>query len=396
MTMATIHEVLRAHLSEWLKAKNDRKRRGEITKLVSSAVRIHPKSVSRAFQRLQMEDEGAKKRCGRPRMYTFDVLAALKDVWEAADRCCGELLHPVIPDYVDALKRFGSWTHGEEATKRLLRMSLGTVKRYALGFQKKHGTRRGIASTKPSALKTLIPIFKGPWTGLPPGNGQVDTLAHCGDTLIGDFIFTVNYTDAATYWALFRAQWNKGQRATWESLTVIRERLPFKMLGLHPDSGSEFINWSLFAWCEKEGIFLSRSEPGKKNDNMYVEERNGHVVRKQLGYLRFDIPELVPVMNAFYDVLELYLNHWKAVRRQISKVRVGAKYVRKYEVTAKTPYQRVLEHKDVPEDVKRRLREEHASMNPLKLKKELDTLKSRIYKLQRAARERKGDLSRFR
>ena len=119
---------------------------------------------------------------------------------------------------------------------------------------------------------------------------------------------------------------------------------------------------------------MSRSEPGKKNDNMYVEERNGHVVRKYLGYRRFDCPKTVPLMNDFYHVMDLYLNHFKAVRRQISKERVGSKYVRKYEKVAKTPYLRVLEHPAIDESVKEKLRSEHATLNPLLLKRDMDRL----------------------
>jgi len=391
--MATKHDVLKEHLPVWLKAKNDRKERSRITKLVSEAICLHPKSVPRAFKRLQLRGKDEKKRPGRPRVYTPDVIAALKDVWECSDSSCGELLHPMIPEYVEILKRDGEWTHAESVTAKLLHMSERTVKRRTLGLQKKHGTRRGIASTKPSSLKSIIPIFKGPWKDMAPGNGQIDTVAHCGDTLLGDFVYTLNYTDAATYWMIPRAQWNKGQVATQESLAVIRSHLPFQILMLHPDTGSEFINYHLKRWCDGTGIDLTRSEPGKKNDNMYVEERNGHVVRRYLGYLRYDTPEAVPAMNELYETLALYLNHFKAVRRQISKERVGAKYVRKYEKIAKTPYERVLEHPLISEEVKTRLKAEHVTLNPLHLKRQIDILILKVYKLQKAARKSPMELS---
>jgi hypothetical protein len=245
--------------------------------------------------------------------------------------------------------------------------------------------RKGISATKPSHLKQIIPIFKGPWKDKPPGWGQIDTVAHCGHTLLGDFVWTVNYTDVATYWVIPRAQWNKGQEATKESLETIQVKLPVSMLGLHPDTGSEFINWILKRWCDVEKIDLSRSEPGKKNDNMYVEERNGHVVRKYLGYVRFDKREVVPVVNELYDALALYLNHFQAVRRTVSKERVGAKYRRTYEKTAKTPYQRMLEHTAVPEEAKGKLRTEHTKLNPLLLLREIDRLTARVMKIQKTA-----------
>lgn len=268
-------------------------------------------------------------------------------------------------------------------------MSLIAVKRYALHLQKKHGMRRGIASTKPSSLKSLIPVFKGPWVNLPPGNGQIDTVAHCGDTLLGDFVFTLNYTDTATMWTGQRAQWNKGQIATVESLRAIKRHLPFELFMVHPDTGSEFINRNMKAWCDEQGIAMTRSEPGKKNDNMYVEERNGHIVRKYLGYGRIDVPEALSVMNDLYDVLGLYINHFKAVRRQISRERIGSKIKRTYEAKAMTPYQRIMERSDVSESTKGRLAEEHSSLDPLKLLKEIDTLKTKIHFIQRSAWEPK-------
>lgn len=385
--MATKHEVLKAHLAEWLQARKSKKRRGQMIQMICQAIQLHPKSVPRAFKRLQMRGLKAKERPGRPRLHNFEVIAALKELWEIGDQCCGELLHPVIPEYVAILKRDSEWKYGVAITTQLLDMSLGTLKRRVLGLTKKYGMRRGMSSTKPSALKSIIPIFKGPWKNISPGMGQIDTVAHCGNSLTGDFIYTVNYIDAATYWVIPRAQWNKGQQTTANSLLHIRANLPFPLKGLHPDTGSEFINWHLKGWCDQEGIDFSRSEPGKKNDNMYVEERNGHVVRRYLGYLRYDVELVVPVMNELYEILSKYLNHFKAVRRQASKDKVGSRYVRRYEKKAETPYQRVLNHPQITDQVKSRLREEHQKLNPLHLKQQLDMLKLKIYKLQHAARK---------
>lgn len=385
--MATKHDVLQAHLSEWLKARKSKKRRGQIIKMICQVIQIHPKSVPRAFKRLQMRGLKAKERPGRPKIHGMEVIAALKELWEIADQCCAELLHPMVSEYVTILRRDSEWKYGSVVTTQLLRMSLGTMKRRIRGLSKKYGVRRGMSSTKPSALKSIIPIFKGPWKDRPPGMGQIDTVAHCGNSLSGDFIYTVNYTDTATYWIIPRAQWNKGQLTTTQSLMAIRSLLPFPLKGLHPDTGSEFINWHLKGWCDQEGIDFSRSEPGKKNDNMYVEERNGHVVRRYLGYLRYDVEQIVPVMNELYDILALYLNHFKAVRRQVSKDKVGSRYVRTYEQQAKTPYQRVLDHPQVSNEVKTDLKLHHHTLNPLHLKQQIDMLKLKIYKLQQAGRK---------
>ena len=192
----------------------------------------------------------------------------------------------------------------------------------------------------------------------------------------------------ATYWTVIRAQWNKGQEATKESVIVIRERLPFSLTDLHPDSGGEFINWVLKNWCDAEGINLSRSEPYKKNDNMCVEERNGHVIRKYLGWDRLDDITTLPLVNELCDTVNLYTNHWKAVRRMTVKERVGSKYKRTYEKRAMTPYERVMARDDIAREAKEKLKIEHEMLNPLNLLKKLATLKKNIYERTKTARNR--------
>ena len=382
MNMAIKQGIFAEHLPAWREARKDRKQRGEITDHLCFVTGMHRNSVSRKFRTIQMRDPSHTERRGRHTLYTPDVTAALKEVWDVGDEACGELLHPQIREYVEILRRDGFWKHSVEATEKLLLMSEHTVRRRVALFEKERGVRKGLSATKPSALKAIIPIFKGPWKDLPPGHKQIDTVAHCGDTLLGDFAYSLSAIDAAAYWSNTRAQWNKGQEVTRENLEEIRDASPCPTLSAHPDTGSEFINWHMKSWCDTEGIKMTRSEPGKSNDNMYVEERNGHVVRKYMGYRRFDCPEVVPLMNDFWQVADLYLNHFKAVRRQIEKVRVGAKYVRKYEKIARTPYQRMLDHLAVDEAIKDKLRQEHEMLNPLVLKREMDRLLTLVHNQQ--------------
>jgi hypothetical protein len=383
MNMATKKSIFERYLKEYLRA--DPARKSKILDHVVDVIGVHRKSAIRKFRALQLRDSGKQETRGRPVYYTKDVDAALYDIWQVANEPCGELLFPLVQEYVSIFIRDDQWKHSDEATGKLLSMKEHTARRRVRGFEKKYGDARGLSSTKPSHLKSIIPIFKGPWHDLPPGHGQLDTVAHCGATLLGDFMFTLNYTDATTYWIVPRAQWNKGAEATMESMKSIKNMLPIPWLGAHPDTGSEFINWVAKKWFDAEKINLTRSEPGKKNDNMYVEERNGHVVRKYLGYTRFDNKDVVARVNELYDVLTLYLNHFQAVRRTLEKKRVGAKYVRTYEKVPKTPYQRMLDHSEVSKAVKDELRIEHEKLNPLDLKKKVDILTTKIMKLQRAA-----------
>jgi hypothetical protein len=355
------------------------------------STKCHPKSVSRTFKRIQLAEAKPERR-GRPRYYDKAVTGALRDAWKAGDCACGELLHPMIQNYVEAMRKFGKWTHGDVATAKLFAMSERTVKRRVTAFRKENGEKKkGKSGTSPSALKNIIPIRKGPWKDTAPGDGQIDTVAHCGETLAGSFIWSLDYTDIATYWTVIRGQWNKGQEATKENVIAIRERLPFPLLAIHPDSGGEFINWFLKEWCDAEKIDLSRSEPYKKNDNMCVEERNGHVIRRYLGWERLDAIPTLPLVNELCDTVNLYVNHWKAVKRMISKERIGAKYKRTYEKRAMTPYERVLARSEITEEVKDKLRKEHETLDPLSLLRKIATLKKKIYEITKMARNRTND-----
>lgn len=379
--MGTKNDIFQSHLRTYLTA--DKAGKSEVLKAVCAVTNMHRKAAIRKFKRLQTRSPSAiKPRRGRPCKYTPDVTLALQEVWEAASEICGELLQPVIAGYVAVLQRDGMWRHGEETTDKLLAMSEGLVKLRVGKFMKASKTRHGISATKPSQLKELIPIFIGPWKDKPPGYGQLDTVVHCGSSLVGDMAWTVNWTDVATLWGGRRSQWNKGQKATRESLSAIRNKLPFAMLGAHPDTGSEFINWHLRDWCEQQQIELTRSRPYHKNDNAYVEQKNGHVVRRFLGYTRYDCKAVIPVMNELYGILDQYLNHFVPSRKCVEKVRIGSKYKRKYD-TAQTPYTRVMQHSSIDQAVKDKLKAEHEQLNPLLLKKQVDTLIAQILTIQR-------------
>jgi len=380
MNMITKKDIFARYLSEYLEKSKEEK--GVILDHITDVVQIHRKAAIRRFKVLQLQDNSLPEKRGRTAFYTPDSVAALKTVWEAASEICGELLHPVIVEYVEILCRDKMWNHTIVATEKLLLMSEATVKRKVGNFMQARKVRKGFSTTKPSQLKEIIPIFTGPWKDKPPGYGQIDTVVHCGGSLLGDMAFSVNYTDVATLWVSFAAQWNKGQRVTRNSLREIREKVPFPILGMHPDTGSEFINWFLKGWCDEEKIELTRSRPGHKNDNAYVEQKNGHVLRRFMGYSRLDCPEVISLINEMYDVLELYLNHFVPSRKCLEKVRIGSKYKKKYD-KARSAYRRVLEHPQVDQSVKDHLVLEHEKLNPLILKRKVDKMIGEIFKLQR-------------
>ena len=383
MNMATKKDIFTSRLPEWLKAKGDKAKRGGIARAVALVTGMHPKSVSRSFRRVQMRDPAKAELRGRKRLYTPDAIAALREVWDIGGEPCGENLHGVIGEYVRILVRDGVWEHGEEATGKLLAMSLGSVKKYVAGFPRKNFPSRGRGTTKAGAIHSLIPVRSGPWGKAPAGTAQIDTVAHCGGSVAGDFVHTVNCTDVPTLWGARRAQWNKGREVTVESMETMDRSFPFPIGEWHPDSGSEFINWHCKEWCEGRGQRLTRSRPNRKNDNCFVEERNGHVVRRWVGNARFDVREAVDALNSVYDVLTPYLNHFVASRRTVSKEKIGSKWKITREKKALTPYQRVLGRDDATERAKEALRLEHGKLSPLALRHKIDLRLERLFNVIR-------------
>jgi len=383
MTMETKKNIFREHLRAWLGAGGDKQKRGEIIGHICAIANVHPKSVPRSFKRVQMRDPSAEEKRGRKTVYTPDVTVALKEVWEAASRPCGENLHGQIAEYVAILRRDAMWYHGAEATEKLLTMSLGLMKLRVGKFMHIRKMARGKGTTKPGSIRSVIPIRSGPWNEAPVGTMQIDTVAHCGDSIAGDFIYTVNAADVATLWGARHAQWNKGQEQTVKSMQYIDEDIPFDACEWHPDSGSEFINWHCKGWCDALGQRLTRSRPNRKNDNCFVEERNGHIVRKWVGYTRFGEPEVVDALNDLYGILTPYLNHFVASRRIIAKERIGAKWKITREKKSLTPYQRVMARHDVDDATKTKLETEHEQLNPLVMKKEIDRKLSRVFDIHK-------------
>jgi hypothetical protein len=309
------------------------------------------------------------------------VTIALREVWEIENEICGERLKPQLAECVRVLVRDHMWTHGDTTTTLLLAMSLATMKRRIAHFIKSRGKRKGRGSTKPTDLKEIIPIRRGPWENPDPGFGEVDTVAHCGMTLSGEYCYSVQYTDVATIWTCLSGQWNKGERATVDSLARIAGRLPFPLKGLDPDSGGEFINWHCQGWCAARAIQLTRTRPYMKNDHARIEQKNYTNIRAFIGYSRLDHPGQVALLMTLYDTLEDYLNFFLPSVKCLKKERVGSRSVRIYD-EAKTAYRRVLEDARIAEEVKERLRVKYATLNPKLLKAKVDRLRKKLFILR--------------
>jgi hypothetical protein len=234
--------VFLEHLPEWITSHGDRKKRGELTHLLSQSTKTHPKSIGRAMRRFaSTRSKRYIENRGRSIYYGNDVTDALHAIWSTANEPCGENLHGMINDYVVRLARDNLWNHSDEATGKLCSMSMGTVKVRVSAFFKKYHPTHGRGTTNPSSLHALIPTRRDGWSTAPVGTKQIDTVAHCGGSVAGDFIYTVNDADVGTLWGNRRAQWNKGEEATLSSMRAMREEFPVPVVEWHPDSGSEFI-----------------------------------------------------------------------------------------------------------------------------------------------------------
>ena len=379
------------HLAAYRKAT--KKERGKILDDFERVYKRPRKSLIRSFNRLlgyskkkpKNKNEGHKRPRGRPTKYTNKVNAAIETLLEAYNFPSAERIHSFIPEAIRIFKRDSMWKYDEKTTNLLINMPLGSLKPRVAKISRSRGLMRGFSTTRPSKIFKDIPVYLGDWSKEGAGYGQIDTVVHSGPRLEGIMAYTVNFVDVATYWQEPVAQLNKGELATKKSLQIIKSRVPFPIKGLHPDSGSEFINYTLKKWCSLNHIQYTRSRPSKKNDNCYIEQRNDVVVRKYVGYERYDCEVAVTAMNELYSVIRLYVNYFQPSFKLISKTKLtNGKWKYTYDTPA-TPYQRVLARKDIPESTKMELKDEYETLNPKLLLDKIKTLTIKLQKIQKEA-----------
>lgn len=323
----------------------------------------------------------------RPRRYDNRVESALKKIWFLMDCICGKRLAPMLGELIGVLERFGEIELEGEVREKLLNVSAATIDRLLVEERKKQ-TLRTRSKTKPGTLlKHQIPIRTfSQWDEQKPGFVEMDLVGHEGGDGFGDYIQALDITDVCTGWTETQAVRNRAQVWVFEALKQIRERLPFKLLGIDSDNGGEFINDQLYRYCQKEQITFTRGRPYRKNDSCYVEQKNYSVVRRAVGYLRYDTVEQLEVINELYGYLRLYTNYFQPVMKLIEKTRIGSRVRKKYD-KPKTPYQRVLESPNVEEKNKEVLRSEYAKLNPAELKRQITRLQNKLRKLAIKQRE---------
>lgn len=339
-----------------------------------------------AIRKLRSDPQGSKK--GRKRRLTYDgeVIAALAKLWEIFDYPCGQRFKPLLEAEVERLRGFGELEISDEVAEKLKQISPATIDRRlkpyreVLCYQGRRRRARGL-------LRHRIPVKLTEWDTSKQGYVEVDLVMHCGSSTRGEYLNTLSVVEISSGWWEGEAIKGKSQRATSEALKQIRERTPFRWRGIDSDNGPEFINDILYRYCCREGLDFTRSRPYHKNDNAYIEEKNYTHVRKVLGYLRYDTLGELVIMNELYrGALRLYKNFFQPVMKLAYKERIGGHVRRKYDAP-KTPYQRLLESKELKVEDKQRLRELYESLNPAKLKREIE---AKVEELMKAYERKKG------
>lgn len=317
---------------------------------------------------------------GRKPIYTSAVRKALVKIWAILDCPCGKRLIAALPDTLEALEKHGEVDFEDSVRSRLLSMSASTADRL-LASERKKLELKSRARTRPgSLLKHKIPVKTfADWNDTRVGFMEIDLVGHDGGNASGDYCQSLDATDVASGWNEQRAIKNKAQKWTFAALEEIRARLPFPLLGIDSDNGSEFINFHLVDYCEAEKITFTRGRPYRKNDGCYVEQKNYTSVRRNVGYMRYDTDEELFILNELYDVLRLYGNFFLPQAKLVEKVRDGSRVTRRYD-EPKTPYRRLLESPDVSKAVKSKLRRQYGRLNPAELKREILKLQDRLYK----------------
>ena len=277
-----------------------------------------------------------------------------------------------MPDILEALERHKELVLPAATKAQLLCVSRATMDRL-LKPARARQPQRGLSLAKPGPLlKKAIPVrTSADWDDARPGFLELDLVAHCGDSAAGEFMYTLDTVDVSTGWSECIAVPNRGQRAVFEALQDIRGRLPFPLRGIDSDNDSAFINDHLFRYTRKEGITLTRSRPYKKNDQAHIEQKNWSVVRRLIGYDRYDSALALVRMNAVYDDLRLYVNFFQPSMKLVAKRRVDSTMRKTYD-SAQTPHQRVLLSPDVDDACKESLRQAYLELNPVALRNRID------------------------
>ena len=373
---------------------------GQRKRLLSEVCELftwHRKHAVRRLNEPLAVDKPARKKPGRKSTYGDpEFLKALHRVRKVMEFRNAKVMKANMVEWLPFIEQeYGVFT--DSVRGRLLRISPATIDRYLKRARDAAGT--GLSTTRPgSMLRNEIPVALGSqWQETQPGKMAADTVAHCGVSTAGQYVNTLDMVDYATHWTAQRAVWGKGAAGVLEATQSIEDALPFPLIALHVDNGTEFLNYHYIRHYSEEPVRdrfqFTRSRAYRKNDNAHVEQKNWSVVRRYLGYERLDSLELVvPINKLLQNELYLYLNHFCPTFKLEQKIAIKSRYKKIYG-EPKTPYQRVLESEFIDDDVKTSLRKQHQTLNPVKLKIKIEQQLKNIFAIHRKFRKSRSSFS---
>ena len=321
-----------------------------------------------------LEPKVVAVRAPRPVTYDDDVVAALTYCWVVLGMPAGKRLAPMLGELVAVLRRFRELVIDDATAELLVSMSAATIDRRLAGERAKRGVRGRVGTRPGSLLRNQIPVRTwAQWDDAVPGFVEIDTVFHDGGIRGGGHAFTLTLTDIATGWTESRSLPDRTAKHILAALNHIAAAMPFPILGVDCDNGSEFINDDLLAWCRKREITFTRSRPGNKNDGCHVEQKNWAVVRTVVGYYRYDTASEVLLLNEIWQLQSQLTNYFHPQQKLISKVRTGAKVARKHDQAA-TPFRRAINHPSTTVDRIVALKRTYSMINPAAVQRQVDAL----------------------
>jgi hypothetical protein len=397
LTMKERWVVVKGFCEQYRRAGKKRKGRilDQVVEATGYARRYAARRLRSQSRRLRLKngvvlqaDAGVKTRTRRrKRIYGEEVQKELKRLWAMLDYVSGRRMAAALPDVLEALQRHGEPMAGEPVRSLLACISASTIDRLLTDEKRQLRLRKGRSGTRPGTLlrrQVAVRTFSQ-WDDARPGFVEADLVGHEGGVGRGDFAQTLDVTDVSSGWTELAAVRNKAQVWVFEALQQIRARLPFPLLGIDSDNGAEFINGHLYRYCLQEGITLTRSRPLRKNDNCFVEQKNYSVVRRFVGYSRYDTPAELEALNDLYRVVRLYVNFFLPSQKLTEKIRKGSRVTKRYD-RPQTPFRRLLESPEISAVCKTRLRRQYRSLNPAQLHREILQRQQKLLDLQAAKR----------
>lgn len=368
MTLNERRKYLKRMKPRYLKAK--RRERSQLLSEMEQVTGLHRKSLTRLLHAASLERK--KRQKPRERSYGAEVEEVIVLVWESLDYICAERLTPVLLPMAQHLARFGAVKLREEIEEQLKTISRATVSRilHRYGSRRRRLPQKG--AERANQVTKGVPMGRIPWNTTEPGHCEVDLVYHSGASVAGEFGHTIQMVDVATGWSERVAVMGRGQRAMEGGFKHILGRVPFPIVELHPDNGSEFFNAHLVRFWKESvvGVHLSRSRPYQKNDNRFVEQKNDTLVRQYFGDLRFERCEEIEAMNALYEQMWVYYNLFQPVMHLIGKTVEDDKVRRKWD-QAQTPFERLKSTGKLSAERQQQLQTLYEQTNPWQLREEI-------------------------